>query len=178
MLNILQQVNEIQNAEKYHVDKFSLRGSNKIAKCISVHDGDTFTALVKIERVCELRCRLINCDTSEIVGGNERTKQLGRIARAALSQKISGKYVLLEFGDFDAFGRALVTVYELDQQTYERMPNSVNKFMIESGNAIEYMNGGSHDKKKNEIDMTMQSMSVLDIIAEYRKINTTNAGIV
>jgi endonuclease YncB( thermonuclease family) len=119
---------------------FTLRDEFAIATPLSCYDGDTCTLgfqlhhLVTGEPVLySIKCRLACIDTPEMKGGTQETKELAVMARnflinqmcttaVPLSQTLTrqhilqhlkehGKIVSVCCGDFDKYGRLLVTLY-------------------------------------------------------------------
>ena len=116
--------------------KFSLAGTY-VAKCVKVYDGDTahfnFSPWpgMHCRRFC---CRFAGYNSAEI-RSTIATERIAAIAcREALAGKILGKIVTLMVGDFDKYGRLLVTVY-LDGV-------NVNQWMIENGHGFVYSGRG------------------------------------
>lgn len=116
------------------VKKFSLNGINIDAKVVSVYDGDTITLVFKFsDKYYKWNCRLDGIDTPEIKSKNNEEKALAVKARDFLREMILGKIVNIDCGDFDKYGRLLVTV------TYEK--ECINDLMIVKGYAKTYFGG-------------------------------------
>ena len=116
-------------------DRFTLDGKEEEAKVVSVHDGDTCDVVFDLRgRKERFVCRLLNYDAPEL-----KEKPNGELARDYLAHLVMGgdpdadelfdpegiwtkeqlqkeldkskNLVYAVFGEFDSFGRALVTLY-------------------------------------------------------------------
>lgn len=116
------------------VSKFSLANNVYQAKVISVYDGDTITVVFKFaDTFYKWGCRLYGIDTPELRSKDAREKADAIIARDFLREKILGKIVKITCGDFDKYGRLLVTV------EYEN--ENINNLMIDKRFAVAYYGG-------------------------------------
>lgn len=89
---------------------FTLAGTRK-ALCVDVYDGDTATFVFAFPRKkYRFRVRLSGINCAEIRGGSAEEKAAAITARDALREKILGKEVLLECGNFDKYGRLLAKI--------------------------------------------------------------------
>lgn len=138
--------------------KFSLDGTTMLGAVVDCYDGDTCTIAVMFHsEIVSFRCRLLGIDTPEIA--NAETKQAGLLARNALINMVSSqtltdvhasredirkhlehhkKLMRVECGDWDKYGRLLVTMYVNDGNT--RAP-SCNQMLLDGGYAVEYFGG-------------------------------------
>ena len=124
------------------VKEFGFEGETKIAKVVSVYDGDTIKVVFPILRkLYKFNCRIMGVDTPEIRTRDKKEKEYGIKVRDELRKKILNKVVKLKCGEFDKYGRLLGEIY-VNQNDQE----SVNQLMIKDGYAYEY-HGGT--KKKN-----------------------------
>ncbi len=120
------------------VDKFSFDGIEQDVKVVRVLDGDTVDIVADYnKKLVKLRCRLKDIDTAELKRGsldmNGRDGYCARDFLAHLCMGLNAKYfdetrrredkkelerkldgsqtlVYVHLGDFDAFGRVLVTL--------------------------------------------------------------------
>ncbi len=130
---------ELLNADK-SVPKYSLAGRTVYAKCVSVYDGDTAQFVFRPspkQRLCRYSCRMIGYNSAEIRGGSEAEKTQAQICKKALSDMILNKIVTLDLGEFDKYGRPLVTVHLGDID--------VNKWMVEHDYGKLYMGKGAKE---------------------------------
>ena len=117
--------------------EFSLEGNIVEAKVLSVYDGDTIKCAFPLNnKMYKWNCRLSGVDTPEIRTRNKTEKEYGYKVRNNLREKILGKVVNLECGDFDKYGRLLVKVKCQDDDC------CVNDWLINNNFAFKY-NGGT-----------------------------------
>ena len=117
--------------------EFSLEGNIVEAKVLSVYDGDTIKCAFPLNnKMYKWNCRLSGVDTPEIRTRNKTEKEYGYKVRNNLREKILGKVVNLECGDFDKDGRLLVKVKCQDDDC------SINDWLITNNFAFKY-NGGT-----------------------------------
>ena len=115
----------------------------KYGKVIKVYDGDTITIASKLpydnSPIYRFQVRLNGIDSPEIKGKTPEEKELAQISKNTLHNMIYGKIVRLEKVENEKYGRILAEIYIGD--------TNINKFMIASGNAIEY-NGGAKKRPR------------------------------
>ena len=129
---------EFEDIDFTAIKKFSLLGMTYNAKVISVYDGDTITAVFKFNGVYyKWNCRLNGIDTPEMKSKSTDEKNAAIKARDFLREKILGKVVKLECGDFDKYGRLLVNVFINDEK--------INDTIIQQGYAKQYFGGTKED---------------------------------
>lgn len=120
------------------VEKFSFAGLEQDVKVVRVHDGDTVYVVADYnQQIIKLKCRLQGIDCAELKQGSlDKEGRDGYCARdflahlclglrakdfddnrkredkKELERKLSGSQTLVYavFGDFDCFGRVLVTL--------------------------------------------------------------------
>ncbi|WP_396189535.1 thermonuclease family protein [Flavobacterium sp.] len=127
-------ITELENLDCSVVKRFSLKDMIIDAKVVSVYDGDTITIVFKLfENYYKWSCRLDGIDTPELKTKNIDEKQEAIRARDYLRSIIMNKIVSITCGDFDKYGRLLVTVF------YNN--DNVNNRMIQSGYAKSYHGG-------------------------------------
>lgn len=141
------------------VPKFSLNGSTMLGVVVDCYDGDTCTiAMMFHAEILTFRCRLLGIDTPELA--TQSTKSAGLLARNALINMVSvqafsdvnasredvrkhlqvhRRLMKVECGDWDKYGRLLVTLYVHDGSN--RRGSSCNQKLIDGGYAKEYDGG-------------------------------------
>ena len=125
---------------------FSFKGLVTIAKASDVYDGDTLSLSWKQgNTIIKWRCRCLGYDSPEMkprLNAPNRAKIIenAQIARNKLVS-FMGKdmMVLAEMGDFDKYGRILVTLKHPKNNT------NINEQMIAGGYGVKY-NGGTKDQ--------------------------------
>jgi len=139
---------------------FSLQGLTSYGRIVDVYDGDTITVALPLISLLmnELpeqnnnphfkpflfKCRLTGIDTPEKRTRNTKEKQAAELATEFFHSLLNPDGMhYFELGEFDKYGRLLVTVYK---SMYE--VKSLNQQMIESGYAYKY----EGDKKKSFSD--------------------------
>ena len=123
--------NEIKDAPE-----FTLEGSLFEAKVISVYDGDTVKCAFPFNnKLYKWNCRLSGIDTPEIRTRNKNEKEYGYKVRDLLREKILGKVVTLECGEFDKYGRLLVKIKCNGEDCY------INDWLIDNKYAFKYDGG-------------------------------------
>jgi len=99
---------------------------------VKVYDGDTITIAQRLpianSPIYNFHVRLNGIDSPEIKGKTPHEKELAKIARDALHDKIFGKMVLLENVSTEKYGRILADVFLHDENLNEWMLN--NKYAI------------------------------------------------
>jgi micrococcal nuclease len=114
--------------------KFSLNEVEVQGIITKVYDGDSVHAVFFFRDVAYTWvCRLDGVDTPELRTTNENEKIMGYAARDALREKILHKQVWIRCGNFDKYGRLLITLL-LDGE-------NVNNWLIEKEFAYEYHGG-------------------------------------
>lgn len=109
-----------------HTPIFSLKGLKTYARVISIHDGDTLTAVFPFcEKYYKFTIRLKGIDTCELRSKNTQIKNLAEKARDRLTILITGKsrydfenqvcLVHMSCHEFDKYGRLLCDIYSLMQ---------------------------------------------------------------
>ena len=129
---------------------FSLKGQVYVAKCVKCYDADTVHVVIELTKGTYSRfcCRLSGIDTAEIRTKNPAEKKHACAARDYLKGMVMNKLVLVQCGDFDKYGRLLITLYYYEGQdpsSFEaEWEDSLNSALVEKCYAYRY-NGG---KKK------------------------------
>lgn len=124
------------------IEYFTFEGTTVYAKCISVYDGDTFTACwLHNNMPIKYRCRCYGYDSPEMkplksLPNRDDIKLKAMVAKHQLEKHLMGdKLIRLELGKFDKYGRILVTMYD---GIHEK---SINDIMIETGYGTPYFGG-------------------------------------
>lgn len=141
-------------------EKFTYRGYRCKAKVVDIYDGDTLTLVFRHRGHLEQHsCRMVGYDSPEMKPpksdpNREREIAAAKRARAALQGMVSDGLVRVECGDFDKYGRILVTLYVRDPQAGgcpgfgicgRPAEIEVNRWMVEEGHGIPY-DGGTKRK--------------------------------
>lgn len=123
---------------------FTFAGMRFLAKVVDYYDGDTVRVIFEFGgRILQYKARMAGYDSPEMKPlktnpNREIEKAAAQEARASLIAKIGGALVYIECGDFDKYGRILVTVYlRAGQENGE----NVNTWMVENGHGTTYGGG-------------------------------------
>lgn len=117
---------------------FSFENKKLFGKVIKVYDGDTIWIVCKIfDNIYKIKIRLNELDTPELKSKDEKEKEKAELARDYLYNLIYNKYVYIECGKFDKYGRVLGDIIYNGK--------NINKLMIEKGYGV-YYNGGKKSK--------------------------------
>jgi micrococcal nuclease len=120
------------------VKELSFKGEEKLAKCVSVYDGDTVRVVFPIHKTLyKWNCRLNRIDTPELKTNNVLEQSFGYEVRDKIREKILNKMVIVKCDNFDKYGRLLAEIY-IDGV-------SINQWMIDNKYAFEY-DGGTKKK--------------------------------
>jgi len=93
------------------VKEFGFDGETKIAKIVSVYDGDTVKVVFPIlKKLYKFNCRIKGVDTPELRTKDKKEKEYGLKIRDELRKKILNKVVYIECGEFDKYGRLLIDI--------------------------------------------------------------------
>lgn len=107
---------------------------------VKVYDGDTITIAQSLpianSPIYNFHVRLNGIDTPEIKGKTPREKELAKIARDALCNKIFGKMVILKNVSTEKYGRILADVYLNDENLSEWMVNNQYAIAYSGGTKI------------------------------------------
>lgn len=124
------------------VKEFSFEGQSKIAKVVSVYDGDTVKVVFPVlSKLFKFNCRIVGVDTPEIRTRNKVEKEYGLLVRDKLREKILDKVVTIKCGDFDKFGRLLIDIQERGALAEE----TVSEWLIKNNYAYKYDGGTKKD---------------------------------
>ena len=126
-----------------NVGLFSLKGKKYPCRIVSVYDGDTCTALFKLNRnPVKFKVRMLGYDSPEMkprlnVENREQIKREAEAAKQALISKTKDRNIILHCDSWDKYGRLLGTLY-VDNI-------NINQWMINSGYGYPY-DGGTKRK--------------------------------
>lgn len=139
--------NDHENLVKLDPNKiqyFSFKGKKFYAKPCNIYDGDTFSIcwIWKGEPI-KYRCRCLGYDSPEMKPllsnpNRDKEKEMARAAKARFEQLVtsgSDGLVQVECGEFDKYGRILVTIWT-DKQT-----KSINQIMLDESHGKAYAGG-------------------------------------
>lgn len=140
--NTIQLKKDLADCDKKNTQFFTFDGNEYLAKCISVYDGDTITVAFKPfnctkcdGRVYKYNIRLSGIDTPEIRTSNQDEKKKALEIRDLLREKILNKFIIINCGKFDKYGRLLGYVYNEDKSV------CYNNWLIDQGFAYVYDGG-------------------------------------
>jgi len=123
------------------VKQFGFDGEVKIAKVVSVYDGDTIKVVFPfLRKLYKFNCRIIGVDTPEIRTRDKKEKEYGFKVRDELRKKILNKVVKLKCGEFDKYGRLLIDIELSDEE-------SIKNWLINNNYGFAY-DGGTKKKWK------------------------------
>jgi len=125
---------------------FSFKNNIFYAKPCNIYDGDTFSIIFLYnDKIMKYKCRCIGYDSPEMKPllnnpNRDKEKELALIAKNRLIELLNkNKLVKVECFDFDKYGRILIKVYNIDDETL-----SINDIMINEGHGKIY-DGGKKD---------------------------------
>jgi len=142
----IQQLKELNEfcKTKVAVPKFTLKGVNAVAACVKVYDGDTIHLVFFLNgRYQKFSCRMSGYNSAEMNGKTAQEKEKAEISKKYLASRVLNKAVYAKFGEFDRYGRPLVTVYEIEG--HQATSRSINDEMLEKGHGMPY--NGTGEKK-------------------------------
>lgn len=123
---------------------FSFQNKRFTAKPCEIYDGDTFSAIFEYRgEIIKYRCRCYGYDSPEmkpLLSKENREQEIAAAHKAKerfteLLQRGTNGLVEIHCGDFDKYGRILVTVYN------ESEAISINSTMLTEGHGKTYMGG-------------------------------------
>jgi endonuclease YncB( thermonuclease family) len=148
-LNLLNNAyKNLNNINDKEIPYFSFKGYTFFAKPCNIYDGDTFSVIFLFEnKLIKYKCRCLGYDTAEMkplkTNPNRiHEKILANKAKDRLIEllnKHETKLIKIECGEFDKYGRLLITVYNMVDK------KSINQIMIDEGHGKVY-DGGTKDK--------------------------------
>lgn len=117
----------------------SFDGQVLTVKCVSVYDADTITIIVPLgDSFYKTKARLYGIDTAEKRTANAKEKEVALEGTQFVQSKLLNKTFKVACGDWDKYGRLLVTIYV----DWER---SLNKEIVDKGYGYAY-DGGTKKK--------------------------------
>ena len=120
--------------DENNVPWLSLDGQFLKCKVIDVYDADTVTLIIPfMGRPWKEKCRLTGIDSAEIRTQNIKEKELALKGKNWLIEEILNKKVWVECGEWDKYGRLLVTIYKKNKDTI-----SINELLVTNGYAYKY----------------------------------------
>jgi len=125
-------------------DVFSFAGQRFLAKIVDYYDGDTVTVAFEFNgRLIQYKARLVGYDSPEMKPLKTNPNRLAEkaaaaAARAALIGKVQGGLVYIECGEFDKYGRILVTAF---LRAGEENGENINEWMVAQGHGTPYDGG-------------------------------------
>lgn len=131
--------NQLAKVDPKEIGLFSLRGKRFPCRIVSVYDGDTCTALFKMDKkFVKFKVRMLGYDSPEMkprlnIPDRDQIKEKAIEAKEALISKTKNENIIIDCGDWDKYGRLLGTLH--------RDNLNINEWMIESGYGYRY-NGG------------------------------------
>jgi micrococcal nuclease len=135
---------ELEKCTTKNTPRFSFDCQEFLCKCVKVYDGDTITVVFKpfpsSDNIYKYNVRLLGIDTPEIKSKNLDEKQKAIEIRDLLQKKILNKFVMIQCGSFDKYGRLLANVY--DEDTLH-----INKWLVDEGYANTYYGGTKQEFK-------------------------------
>jgi len=149
----LDAINTAHDKLKHIVDHkdipyFSFKDKTFYAMPCNIYDGDTFSVIFEYDgQLIKYKCRCMGYDCAEMKPlksdpNRDHEKELAHKAKTRLIElleKHPTKLIKIECGDFDKYGRLLITFYNMID------PKSINQIMIDEGHGKPY-DGGTKDK--------------------------------
>lgn len=142
MGNIVQHYGLLRQCEESTPD-YGFKDQKMMGKIVSVYDGDTCTAIVKINSIYQkIKIRCYGYDSPEMKPAKsleDRDDEIrkAKLAKLALEQYCLNQIVTLHMHGFDKYGRFLATIYV---RKWCKQVN-INRAMIKSGHGYEYFGG-------------------------------------
>ena len=134
----------LQKVNEKDVKYFSFEGKRLLVKPCNIYDGDTFSILFLYKgELIKYRCRCVGYDTPEMKPSlkdpnREKEKEKAKEAKKRFQELLErGKDGLVEVqcGEFDKYGRILVTVFNGVDDI------SINDIMMKEGHGLPYDGG-------------------------------------
>lgn len=134
---------QLSSKTSQNTKPYSFEGQILVGKIIRVYDGDTCTAIVKINGIFQqIKIRCNGYDSPEMKPPKaDKTRdieiQKANRAKTALEEMVLDKIVTLHIHGFDKYGRFLATIYK------SRFCSTVNvnEAMISGGYGVVYFGG-------------------------------------
>ena len=117
-----------------NTENFNFNNKQIRAKCVRVYDGDTITAVFKLEdEFYKFSIRMDRYDSPELRTKDELEKKYAILSRDYLKTLVLDKIILLVCKDYDKYGRILADVI-VDEK-------NVNDLMLTNGYCRPYDGG-------------------------------------
>tara|TARA_B100000482_G_C12515807_1_gene262442 strand:- start:305 stop:772 length:468 start_codon:yes stop_codon:yes gene_type:complete len=131
---------DLNSFDDSSIKLFSYNGYKCQVKICNVYDGDTFTGIFQYKNdIIKYKFRCYGYDSPEMkplksIPNRDEIKEKANESRLKFIEltNCERSFVIVEFGDFDKYGRILAKVYRKIDNLY------VNDEMIKSGHAVEY----------------------------------------
>ena len=121
------------------VKEFGFEGETKIAKIVSVYDGDTIKVVFPfLRKLYKFNCRILGVDTPEIRTKNKKEKEYGLFVRDELRKKILNQVFKIRCSEFDKYGRLLIDIQISEEET-------IKDWLIKNNYAFQYAGGKKKD---------------------------------
>ena len=117
------------------VEYFSFHNYECLAKVVHVYDGDTVHLVLpqqETDKLIKIKARLYGIDTPEMRVPEQKERALKAKERLIEFLQKTNYIVHIKCGEFDKYGRVLVTIYSTEFNT------SLNDMLIEEGHAYAY----------------------------------------
>ena len=132
--------NNLNDYNNNNINLFSFNGYKTNVKIVDVYDGDTFTGVFQYKNsIFKYKFRCYGYDSPEMkplksIKNRDKIKELAIQSREKFKEltNCNERFVIVEFGDFDKYGRILAKVYRKCDNLY------INDEMIKTGYAREY----------------------------------------
>ena len=148
MLDILR----LSKIDDYPV--FSLKGVITYGKILKNYDGDTADCLlIYKDNLMRFKVRFYGYDSPEmkpslnienreeiILKAKDAKYKLWKLTTKTDDYQFHKTLIKIECGDFDKYGRLLITAYDFDIEELE-FSKSINKMMIDEGYGYSYLGG-------------------------------------
>ena len=134
--------------QSQEVPLFSLEGNIYRCKIVSVYDGDTCTAIFKLNgKYSKFKIRMQGYDSPEMkprlnTPNREEEKKQAVIAKNALINETNDRVIILKCGKWDKYGRLLGTLYKTKPLLHS---TSINQWMIDNNFGYPYDGGKKRD---------------------------------
>jgi len=128
-----------------NVEFLNFNGQTKDAHITKIYDGDSCWATFELSgKVYQWKCRLNGLDTPELRSKDTKVREFAYKVRDALQEKMLNKAVVLECGDFDKYGRILITPF-LDGE-------NICEWLISKRFAKPYNGGKKHQWSNEDVE--------------------------
>lgn len=126
---------------------FNLEGLRFRAKVVDVYDGDTVTIQFRHGgKICQMKARMAGYDSPEMkpkrdAPHREEEKRAAIVARDALRGIIGDQMVYIHCGEFDKYGRLLVTIFKPCGFLGLKDGHNINEWMMTEKHGVPYGGG-------------------------------------